>query len=114
MARVAGLLEFADDTLRFVDRDREPNTDAAGLCAGSALTVVESRDRGVDADDVPGHVNERRTRVARVNRGVGLDRIEHGRRGTGRAAGAIATLGTYRAVQRAHDARRHRVGEPQR
>ena len=114
VARVTSLLEFADDPLRLVDRDREPDADAARLRVGSALTLIERRDRGVDADDVAGHVDERPTGVAWVDRRVGLDRVEHRRSGTARTAGAVTTLRTHRTIQRAHDARRHGVGQPKR
>ena len=68
--RVADLLaldELVGDGLRLVGRDREADADVAvGALRG---------DRAVDADDLAVHVDQRATGVARVDRGVGLDRV---------------------------------------
>ncbi len=60
------------------DRDREPDAVAAAPLGG---------DRGVDADDLGVGVDERATRVARVDRRVGLD--ETGQRGVADREAAV-------------------------
>src|SRR4029078_3758939 len=64
--RVPGLDDLRGDRLDGVDRDREAEPDGA---AGVAL------DLGVDADTVAVRVEQRATRVAVVERGVGLDDV---------------------------------------
>ena len=61
---LAVLDQVVHDLLRQRDRNREA---VAGVVAGAA------RDRAVDADDVAANVEQRTARVARVDRGVGLD-----------------------------------------
>ena len=55
-------------------------------------------DRGVDADDLAGHVQQRAAGVAGVDRGVGLDHVGEG----------DAVLLVERAAGGRHDAGRHR------
>src|SRR6266516_7001047 len=61
--------ELVDDLLGMVDRDREADTDAAGGLA------VNAGVGGGDTHHLAGAVDQRPTRVARVDRGVGLDGI---------------------------------------
>src|SRR6185295_9613098 len=64
-----GLLEVGDDLLGRVDGHGEADADAA-LAAAAA-----GRDLGVDPDHLPGRVDERAARVARVDRRVGLQHV---------------------------------------
>src|SRR6478609_4750222 len=59
-----------------VARDGEADADVAGPVAGAAAGHL--RDGGVDADHPPGHVEQGAAGVARVDRGVGLDRVDEG------------------------------------
>ena len=54
--------------------DGEADTDVAALAADGR--AGDPGDRGVDPDDAPLHVEQRPAGVARVDRGVGLDRVD--------------------------------------
>src|SRR3954463_3115073 len=98
MARLAGCDQLRGDHLRLVDRDGETDTDVA-ICAVGG-------DRRVDTDDLAGGIDERTAGVARVDGGIGLDRVEN-RRDAGRVterAGGLAVTGGNRPVERGHDA----------
>src|SRR5690606_16553308 len=60
----AVFLQLLDDAARQFRRYREANADAAAR---------RRQDRGVDADDLAVHVDERTAGIAAVDRGVGLD-----------------------------------------
>ena len=90
--------ELRDDRLRErVDRHRQPET----------LTETGSGHRGVDADHVGVRVGEGATRVARVQRGIGLDDVVD-------ETGVLARARGQRSPEPADDARRHRAREPER
>ena len=87
--------ELADDRSDGVGRDCEP--DAVGA-AGLAL------DLGIDADDASSAVDERPARVSVVDRRIRLDRVRD----------RVVVGRGHLAVERAHDAARHRSLEPER
>ena len=47
----------------------------ASIAIAKPMFCASVDDRGVDADDLTGRVHERTARVARVDRGVGLDEV---------------------------------------
>src|SRR2546430_5284942 len=65
---MSSLHELVGDLLRGVARDRESDADVA-------RALASGRDRRVDADHPTRGVDQRATGVARVDRGVGLDRV---------------------------------------
>ena len=94
---VAGRLELRDDRLRGVDRDREADPHVA-------VRAAPGGDLRVDPDDAAARVEQRTARVARVERGVGLDHVvdpEPARRGEA-------------ALERRHHAGGERLLEPER
>src|SRR4029078_10443966 len=69
VADLAALEQLVGGRLGHVAGDSEADADVAGR----ALT--RGRDRGVDADDLAGEVDQCATGVTRVDRRVGLERI---------------------------------------
>ena len=67
--------QLLDGAAGLVDRDREADADVAALAAEAA---ADGGDGGVDADDLAVEVDQRAAGVARVDRGVGLDRVDVG------------------------------------
>ena len=94
--------EFLRHPLGLVDRNRETHPDGAALRTGR-------RDRGIDSDQRALHVDERTAGIARIDRGVGLHRAQHGR-----LARAGLLPDADRPVERADDPRRDRAAEAQR
>ena len=95
MLHVAAPDQLVGDRLDRVRRDREPD---ARVVARVAL------DLRVDADDLAAQVQQRAAGVAVVDRGVGLDRV----------VDREVVRRLHAAVQRADDAERHGVLEPER
>jgi len=76
MRRRSGLDQLVGDPLGLIDRDRKAKSDRTALRIGRV--TAQCGDRRVDADQLPAHVDQRAAGVTRVDRGVGLDRIENG------------------------------------
>src|SRR6478609_11223949 len=100
---LARLDQLLGDVLGLVDRDGEAEADRTGLGLADAA-AAGGLDGGVDADDRTTRVQERPARVARVDRGVGLQGAHV------RVLVAGAVTGGHRAVLRADDAGGDRVG----
>src|SRR4029434_6068474 len=88
---------------RSSDLDVKANADVAWLAPIG--TRACARDRGIDAYDRTVEVDKRTTRVARVDRGVGLHR---------QIDGIVVIAGTHRPARVGHDATCHRLREPER
>ncbi len=84
--------QLVHDLARHVDRHREADAD---------ISAGWGNDRGVDTDDPALQVDERATRIARIDRGIGLDEV-------------LVTLDARTAAERADDARGHGLTEAER
>src|SRR5690606_13660300 len=120
----AALDELLGDRLGLLDRDGEAQADGTGLAAG---LPAGAGDGGIDPDDLAVHVDQRPAGVARVDRGVGLDRVDHRRGGRpgllllprgerillpAAALLAAGDTGVHRPVDGADHARGDRAGQP--
>ena len=83
------------------------------LCAAGEFppppAAAERRDRRVDADQFAVHVHQGAAGVTRIDRRIGLDRVEHRV-----LSGTTLASGGDGAIQRADDARRDRALQPER
>lgn len=106
MGRLAGADQLVGDALGLVDRNRKAEADRAALRV--ARIGTQGGDGGVNAHQLAVHVDQRPAGVTRVDRGVGLNGVQHG------VLVAGLTGGRYRPVQRADDPRGHRARQTQR
>src|SRR5690606_10317694 len=107
IGRLTILDQHLADVHRLVDRDGEAEADVAGLAA----LGPDAQDGRVDPDHPTGGVDQRPARVARVDRRVGLQRVQVRRRG---ARVGVVTADHHRPVLGADDALRDGVGQAQR
>src|SRR5271163_5029625 len=76
MRRGAGADQLVGDALGLIDRNRKAKSDRTALRI--RRITAQCGNRRVDANQLSGHVDQRAPGVTGVDRGVGLDGVEHG------------------------------------